>query len=62
MKYNVRTTNFQRSVYKTSYNTLLKRNQKMKKKIKDQLKDHFDKLLSKNQCGFRKGLAHNTAY
>ena len=23
----------------------------------DQLKDHFDKLLSKNQCGFRKGFS-----
>ena len=34
----------------------------MKKKIKGQPKDHFDKLLSKNQCGFRKSLAHNTAY
>ena len=28
----------------------------------DQLKDHFDKLLSKYQCGLEKGLAHNTAY
>ena len=23
----------------------------------DQIKDHFDNLLSKNQCGFRKGLS-----